>query len=214
MAFEVVGYAWLAKHFALPEHRLRAFSVVGRGHAPVPGAYDKDPARFTANYWPGESPLDHLMFALRYEPIALDLLADIFKRLDPAELVLHISNTPTGRYARVAGFLYEWFTGLKVAITCSIGGNYAPVLDQKKMLVPAGQREPRWRVFNNLPGTPDFCPLIRRTVELESYLNVDFSARIASYRKTIDPRLFSRAIGYLYEKETQSSFEIFLQATL
>lgn len=208
MAFEVVGYAWLAKHFALPAHRLRAFSVVGRGHAPVPGAYDREPARFTANYWPGESPLDHLMFALRYEPIALDLLADIFKRLDPAELALHISSTPTGRYARVAGFLYEWFTGLTLAIKVNIGGNYAPVLDQKKMLTPAGQREPRWRVFNNLPGTPDFCPLIRRTVELESYLNVDFSARIASYRKTIDPRLFSRAISYLYEKETQSSFEI------
>lgn len=116
MAFDVVGYAWLAKHFSLPEHRLREFSAVGRGRVPASSGYEKEPSRFTARLWPGEHALDHLMFALRHEPIQLDLLADIFKRLDPGDLARHIEGTPTGRYARIAGFLYEWFAGRELAL--------------------------------------------------------------------------------------------------
>ena len=209
MPFEAVGYAWLAQRYAIPESRLRAFSVVGAGRGPMPGAHDKEPSRFTAKYWPGELPLDHLMFALKHEPIQLDLLADLFRLLDPAELAQHVERTPTGRNARVAAFLYEWFTGNELAVHAHVAGKYEPVLDDQKYLVPQGRRVPRWRVLNNLPGTPAYCPIVRRTIGLETFsLNVDFSARIASYRKTIDPRLFARAIGYLYQKETQSSFEI------
>lgn len=208
MTSKAAGYAWLANYYSLPEQRLRSLALVGGKALPTVLAEGKTLSRYTAAYWPGERPFDHLTFALKHEPIQLDILADIFKRLDPVSLLSHIKTTPSGRYARIAGFLYEWFTRIELAVDFDISGGYVPVLHPKAMLAPKGQRVPRWRVLNNLSGTPDFCPVIRRTVLLESFLSIDFSARIASYRRTINPRLFERAIGYLYQKETRSSFAI------
>ena len=207
MAREFAGYAWLAEHFLLPLVRLRSIAVIGGRDGPH-GDDSQSVLRFTPAYRPKDGVIGHLFFALKHEPVQLEMLALTFQRIDPAELLNAIRTSPSGRYARLACFLYEWLTGQVLPLEVEVAGGYVPVLDEKSMLVGAGRRDPRWRVLNNLSGTPAFCPTIRRTIRLQSLLNVDFATRIASFRKTIDPRLFERAIGYLYQKETRSSFAI------
>ncbi len=207
MVRELAGYAWLAERFSLPLARLPSIAAIGRRD----GAHvneSQSVVRFTSAYRPTGGVIGHLFFALKHEPVQLEMLARIFSRLDPAELLAAVRSTPSGRYARLAGFLFEWVTGQVLPLDVEIAGGYVPVLNSKYMLVGSGKRDPRWRVLNNLSGTREFCPTIRRTIPLQSLLNVDFAARIASFRKTIDPRLFERAIGYLYQKETRSSFAI------
>ena len=46
-------------------------------------------------------------------------------------------------------------------------GRYVPVVDPEQQYVAKGENAPRYRVRNNLPGTPAFCPLVFRTEALE-----------------------------------------------
>jgi hypothetical protein len=66
----------------------------------------------------------------------------------------------------------------------------------------------RQRVINNLLGGPDFCPLVRRTPALQAQAEVNLAQRCESLLKDYSPALVRRALGYLYRKETKSSFEI------
>ncbi len=202
------GYAWLLNYFGLEAARSSSLAVTGRRSAALalPG---QTALHFASGYRPRDTVPAHIAFALKYEPMQLDVLAEVFKRIDARELAQHIAATPAGREARVMGFLFEWCNARELPLDCEPRGAYVPVLAQQRYLVPkAGRRVSRWRVLDNLPGTREFCPIVRRTVELESFLHIDFPARIQSYRRSADPQLFERAIQYLYQRETRSSFAI------
>ena len=66
---------------------------------------------FPANYWPGETPGEHLAFALKYDGVNLAILAALFQQIPAEELVAYIRSKPTGKYARRLWFLYEMLTG-------------------------------------------------------------------------------------------------------
>jgi len=72
----------------------------------------------------------------------------------------------------------------------------------------AGEKNTRFRVNNNLPGNRDFCPLVRRTAYLEEMVSKDLREKIHATLAKYDKDLLRRAAGYLYLKETQSSFEV------
>eukprot|EP01030_Chromulinospumella_sphaerica_P001526 gene1526-1497_t len=53
---------------------------------------------------------------------------------------------------------------------------YVDVLDERKLVAASPDRSVpnrRWRVRDNLPGTPAFCPLVRKTSELDAAAAVD-----------------------------------------
>src|SRR5262249_16506597 len=66
----------------------------------------------------------------------------------------------------------------------------------------------RHRVWDNLLGVPGFSPTVRRTQKLVSRMNQALDKEVASLTKAVDPDILRRAIGYLYTKETKSTFEI------
>jgi hypothetical protein len=63
-------------------------------------------------------------------------------------------------------------------------------------------------VINNLPGTPFFCPLIRRTKKLEQYIKENFSEQKSNYLKDIRKDTLQRASAFLLLKDSKASFTI------
>ncbi len=63
-------------------------------------------------------------------------------------------------------------------------------------------------VINNLPGTPDFCPLIRKTNKLEQYIQTQFSEKNKLYLKEVHKDILQRASSFLLLKDSKASFTI------
>jgi hypothetical protein len=70
---------------------------------------------------------------------------------------------------RRAAFLYEWFTGQLLAVPDTAPNvAYVDAIDAEQYLVATHpERVRRWRVNNNLPGQPDFCPMVYLGPEVE-----------------------------------------------
>ena len=66
----------------------------------------------------------------------------------------------------------------------------------------------RFRVNNNLPGNKNFCSLVRRTKYLNEMIAHDLREKTRETLARYDQDILRRAAGYLYLKETQSSFEV------
>lgn len=164
---------------------------------------------FPARYWPGETIGDHLEFALKYDGTNLAILACLFQQADAGEISDYVRSKPTGKYARRLWFLYELLTGEKLPLADLKRGNYIELLepDQYYTVTP-GRQVRRQRVIDNLPGDGRFCPLIRRSDTLRDHEAADLPGRCRQVVAAYPPELLKRALGYLYSKETKSSFEI------
>lgn len=149
-----------------------------------------------------------LEFSLRYEGVNLGILAALFEKTGPTDLQAWLKRQPNSRYARVAGFLYEWLTGTELDYTAPRGARTIPVLDPDRYYAPKGARNSRFGVVDNLPGTVALCPLVRRSAQLEKLLARNLAADIRTVVAQIEPELLERAVNYLYLSETRSSFAI------
>ena len=63
-------------------------------------------------------------------------------------------------------------------------------------------------MWDNLLGVPGFSPTVRRTRKLTGRIDQELNKEVASLTKAVAPDILRRAIGYLYTKETRSTFEI------
>jgi hypothetical protein len=66
----------------------------------------------------------------------------------------------------------------------------------------------RQRVVNNLPGTPAYCPLVRRTETLSGFERTQLNMRAHKQLSRFPQEVLHRAVQYLYVKETQPSYQI------
>jgi hypothetical protein len=119
----------------------------------------------------------HLTFALKYEGVDLAVLKRLFAAVTPARIKGIVRATPTGSYARRIWFLYEWLTGRRVDLPDADKGAYEPAVDPERQWAIPGEYSPRHRVRNNLPGTPEFCPLVFQTQALEEFRAMDLVHR-------------------------------------
>ena len=164
---------------------------------------------YPQSYWPGDGTGDHLEFALKYDGVNLGILSALFEVAPADEIADWISSKPTGKYARRVWFLYEFLTGRELPLPALTKGNYTPLLepDRYYTAVP-GQRVQRHRVIDNLLGGRDFCPIIRRTAKLAAMEAISLRKRCEEVVTAYPPELLRRALSYLYNKETRSSFAI------
>jgi len=204
-----VGYTWLIKELGLTSFPLSHESYIGaraRSDTTKPGVIRDI---YHPNYWPGDDPFDHLVFALKYDDFNLDLLDQSLLKLGADRVLAHVASQPNGKYARQLGYLYEFLTGDQLALKVAIGGAYVDLLDPDKYLVAVTpDKSTRWHINDNLLGSARFCPVVRRTPEIVSLLTADFTSRLQAFKAQVDPALFQRAVDYLYSKETRSSFDI------
>ncbi len=160
-------------------------------------------------YWPGEQLGDQLEFALKYDGINLGILASLFEKIAEQDLLEYVRSKPTGKYSRRLWFLYEFLTGKLLTLSDLKQGNYVDLLEPEKYYTIATSHQiRRQRINNNLLGGQHFCPIIRRTDTFNHFEAVDLPKQCRRVVSHYSKGLLKRALGYLYTKETKSSFEI------
>jgi Fic/DOC family len=166
---------------------------------------------FNTKYAPEDSFSGGLQFALRYEGVNLQVLDALFRHCGPKPLEEWLKRAPMSGYARRTGFLFEWLTQTSLNVPpLSKKTNFVPVLDEELQfgLGKTSEFDPKFRVLNNLPGTRDFCPLVRKSPAIRAFLGKDLKARVGQILARYPPDLLRRAAQYLYLKETRSTYEV------
>ncbi len=199
------GYAALIAAYGLEVPLPRRLHAIGAHHKTI----TTDQWRLlTPRHAPDDSPAGHLTFALKWEGLDLLTLKRLFRALDPAELVGFVTHQPTGAYARRIWFLYEWLTGEQLPLPDAGQGRVTDALDPALQFGVSGETSRRHRVRNNLPGTPDFCPLVFRTQTLEKHIVDDLASRAAAAIGPIPADVLARAAAFLLLEDSRSSFAI------
>jgi Fic family protein len=163
---------------------------------------------YPLRYWPGDSLGDHLEFALKHDGANLHILARLFETAPAGDLVAYIRSRPTGKYARRIWYLYELLTGTRLPIEDLNQGNYIELLDPEDYYTATGTAIQRQRIRDNLLGNAQFCPMVRRTQRLQDFERAGLEQRGRQIMESYPVELLKRALGYLYTRETKSSFEI------
>jgi hypothetical protein len=203
------GYAWLVQTYQIQICQpLKVRSEIGstRKDSLLNGVLEQT---FPAQYQPGATLAEHLTFAFKREPLHLELLARLFEAVRPGELEQWIKAEPTGQFARKACFLYEWFADRRLDHPDIEKGNYVEFMDGRNYLVSqTPRRNTRWRVVDNLPGTPEFCPVIRLTPALVELVEYDINNQLARLGVEFGHDTLLRSAVWLTIKESKSSFAI------
>jgi hypothetical protein len=163
---------------------------------------------YPAIYLPDENLYKQLIFALKYEGVDLLVFKKLFEVLSSIEMEEMIQLENLGQYSRRIWFLYEWLTGKKLNIPDLKTGNLVPVIDEKLQYAIDGVSSPRHKVINNLPGNKDFCPLIRKTENLEKYITSNIRQEKSNYLNRVHKDILQRASSFLLLKDSKASFSI------
>lgn len=163
---------------------------------------------FANRYMPSEDEIGHLIFALKYEGIDLLILKEFFLFSGDDLVKTMVANEPTGQYSRRVWFLYEWLLGKQMDIPDVKAGNYVEIVNTKLQYAGPTENSTRHRVKNNLPGTPEFCPMIRKTEKLESYTSTKLPELMEKALKGRNKDLIRRTAAFLLLKDSKASFAI------
>lgn len=199
------GYAALIDALDLRVPLPRALSAIGERHRL---SRTDSWQIYTPRHAPDASLEGHLTFALKYEGLDLAVLKRLFLKSSPHAIEAIVKAKPTGSYARRLWFLYEWLTGQVLDLPDADKGAYVPVVDPTLQYAIPGKTSTRHRVRNNLPGTPNFCPLIFRSGRLEHYSEMNLQERARLEVTKIPRDLLTRTAAFLLLKDSRSSFKI------
>ncbi len=203
---EPAGYAALVDRYGLEVPLPPRLTAIAERHHPDS---TRDWQMLTPAHRPEDSLAAQLEFALKWEGVSLAVLSALFDRIDPGAVEAIVEEKPTGIQTRRLWFLYEWLTDDELELPDAGKVKAVPVLDPDQQF---GLSDPplsrRHRVRNNLPGTPDFCPLVRRTPELETHLEQDLDERAREVIGRTRPDIVRRAAVFLLLADSRASFEI------
>jgi hypothetical protein len=199
------GYAALIDLFNLQVPLPRTLSAISEHHRVI----HKDGWRIlTPRHAPPPTLEGHLTFALKYEGLDLAVLKRIFVAVAPADIEAIVRAKPTGGYSRRIWFLYEWLTATRLDLPNAAKGNYEPVVDTELQWAIEGENSPRHRVRNNLPGTPQFCPMVFRTSALDAFAAMNLAHLAQQAVARVPKDLLSRTAAFLLLKDSRSSYAI------
>ncbi len=163
---------------------------------------------FTPRHKPEETLYGHLTFALKYEGVDLAVLNALFRAIKVKDIEDIIHLEPTGSYSRRLWFLWEWLRDDKLDLPDATTGNFVPAVNGKLQYTGKASHSRRHRVSNNLPGTREFCPLIRRTETLETFIRDNLSETAIKHIGQTHPDLLGRAAAFLLLKDSKASYSI------
>ena len=199
------GYGAIIESFSLPVTLPSKLSLISQKKR----KYETDEWRvFTPKYKTDNTLYKQLVFALKYEGVNLLVFKKLFECIDQSELAEIVQLEPTSQYSRRIWFLYEWLLHYQLDIPDLNRGNFVSLIDDKKQFAIGGKRSSRHRIINNLPGTPEFCPLISKTEKLNQYIASDFQNQKNNYLKGIYKDVMQRAASFLLLKDSKASFTI------
>ena len=152
--------------------------------------------------------VDHLLFALKYEGIELQILAEALPKIAGGDLIVRLRESPTGAYIRKACCLWEWFSGAELSDLPAIAGPYEPLFDPEKYVTGELRRNQKWRINFNGLGSLRYCPTVRLTPLIKTGIGGDILGRTKAFLASLGPTNADRALSWAYLSETDSSFAI------
>jgi len=163
---------------------------------------------FDKRYWPGESLASHLDFALRHENVDPLILKRLFEAVPQSAIREFVASAPTGVPSRRAWYWYEFLTGriLKIADAPPVAA--VDLLDETAYYGGKPRLSKRHRVRDNLLGTSRFCPVIRRTKTLESFVERQFQGQAGEIIGRTGANVVARAASFLLLADSRASFAI------
>lgn len=201
----LAGYAALIEAHALKVPVPDSLCILGTKHKKyVDGRWNV----FTPRHRPEDTLYGHLTFALKYEGIDLAVLHALFQVAEAADIESMVRSEPTGIYSRKIWFLWEWLRDEQLDLEDAASGNFVPLINSKLQFDGKPVLSKRHRIRNNLPGTRDFCPLIRKTARLERFLDKKLSETAVQNIGQTHPDLLSRAAAFLLLKDSKASYTI------
>ncbi len=206
-----VGYQAIIEQYnfsVIPHYRKSYVASIGRGHVQINNnqeihVYPKSYALKEPN-----NIFNQLEFAIKYDGINLEILEAIFKQLESKAVEAAIEKHPTSKYIRILWFLYEFLTKTKLNIPNAKRLQYVDILDPKHYFTSTGTKSKRHCINNNLMGTHEFCPIIRKTKNLLEHIAKHYNEKARTMAEKYNPQIIARASHYFYTKETLSSYEI------
>ena len=200
-----VGYGALIDAYSLAVPIPHQLSVIGDRHRVV---ISDEWRIMTPRHEPQTSLRGHLTFALKYEGLDLAILKRLFEAVGDEPIIAWVSDEPNGSYARRIWFLYEWLFQTQLGLEAATGGRYVQVMDDRLQYGATESNSSRHRIKNNLPGTPDFCPLVFRTPQLEAFCAMDLARRAQQIVDEVPRDLLARTAAFLLLKDSRSSYAI------
>lgn len=163
-----------------------------------------------AQYQPEDSFRGHFEFGLKYDRLNFEFFSRLFEAVDSDDVANWVMAEPTGQYARRTGFLYEWFTGVQLAVPDTAANvGYVDVVESELYLAATNpERNRRWRVWDNMPGPKQFCPLVFLGPAEDRGWIYDISRGVQHLDETYGPELLMRCAAWLTFKESRASFAI------
>jgi hypothetical protein len=202
----LAGYAALIQAYGLEVPLPRRLHAIGGRYRVL----ERDNWRLlTPRHAPEPTLAGELTFALKWEGVDLLVLKRLFQAVAPGEIESLVRAQPTGRYARRTWFLFEWLTARRLDLPDATLGAPVDIVDPKLQFgVARGPSSARHRVRNNLPGTPEFCPLVFRTKALQTFLAEDLAARARATVARVPADILARAAAFLLLADSKSSYAI------
>jgi len=191
---------------SLPLPYVRSYIVAGARRSHAEATFTKE--YYTPRYATDGTLTGNLRFALRYEPLDMAILHAALTALGSRALTDWILSEPTSAYSRRAWFFYEMLTGDILDLAAAQAGIYVDALKSAFHFVAASVKSHRHHVNDNLLGTTDFCPTVRRTRKLETMAAMGLDQEARRLTEHYAPETLVRAVSFLYTKETRSSFAI------
>jgi Fic family protein len=203
--FCLAGYSALIEAHALKVPTPDYLCVIGTKHK----KYDKERWHvFTPRHKPNDTLYGHLTFALKYEGIDLSTLSALFQTIQAGDVEIIIRSEPTGIYSRKIWFLWEWLRNEQLDIEDATTGNFISLINSKLQYEGKSRSSRRHRINNNLPGTRNFCPLIRKTEKLGQFIDKNLSETAVKRIGQTHPDLLGRAAAFLLLKDSKASYTI------
>lgn len=200
-----IGYEYLRVELrlsALPPKRPALLRAVTRVELAA------DHIAIPANVAPSSNkPLTHLLFALKHEGVDLAILLEALRHISADDVRAELLKTPSGAYARLAGYLWEHANGMQLERP-PIAGSVVDLFDPARYVTGRPQRNGRWRVNFNGLGSLSYCATVERTPALQAQLGSNLLVRANRYAAGLNRLLRDRALAWAYLHETRDSFAI------
>lgn len=204
---QIVGWAALVRTFDV-DAPVRHFACVSnrhvRGNRRKKGKWEI----FDKRYLPDDSVAGHLNFAFRHEIFDLLVMKRVFDSLPEIDICNFILSTPTGATARRLWFFYEFLTAKTLELKDSEPVTAVDALDNEKYYTLKGKLSPRHRIRNNLIGTREFCPIIRKTEKLQKLISLRLAEKAKDTIGKIGTAVIARAASFMLLADSKASFEI------
>jgi hypothetical protein len=199
------GYAALIHAYDLAVPIPRILCAIGPRHRIIEEAGWR---LYTPRHAPEATLEGHLTFALKYEGLDLAILRRLFLAVKASDIEELVKSKPTGLYTRRVWFLYEWLLGRALDLTDADKVSYVDAVDTDLQYGAGAKNSARHRVRNNMPGTPEFCPLVFKTAALDDFIAQDLKARARAVVSEVPKDLLARTAAFLLLKDSKSSYVI------